>query len=203
VPHQKNDNTRDTILMVATEMFFTMEYEKVTLNEIAKRVGVTKGGVYHYFDSKDDLLVAVLLYNVSDLIGSFIKEPSPDKSFKEVLAEWFNFKGHLDAFSNQDPNDYHIVFQIMYLLMLAIRKKKNMATEIGKLYDASIDVLVKMIETGQKSGELRPELSAKGIAYQLLAVVEGGMLVSIIRNDEDIEATGDLLFETIWLQIKA
>ena len=203
MPHQKNDNTRDSILMVATEMFFTMEYEKVTLNEIAKRVGVTKGGVYHYFDSKDDLLVAVLLYNVSDLIGSFIQEPSPDKSFKEVLAEWFNFKGHLDAFSDQDPDDYHIVFQIMYLLMLAIRKKKNMATEIGKLYDAGIDVLVKMIETGQKSGEVRPELSAKGIAYQLLAVVEGGMLVSIIRNDEDIETTGDLLFETIWLQIKA
>lgn len=69
--HQKNDNTRDSILMVATEMFFTMEYEKVTLNEIAKRVGVTKGGVYHYFDSKDDLLVAVLLYNVGDVIGSF------------------------------------------------------------------------------------------------------------------------------------
>lgn len=183
-------------------MFFTMEYEKVTLNEIAKRVGVTKGGVYHYFDSKDDLLVAVLLYNVGDVIGSFFQEPSPDKSFKEVLAEWFNFKGHLDAFSDQDPNDYHIVFQIMYLLMLAIRKKKNMATEIGKLYDTGIDVLVKMIETGQKNGEVRPELSAKGIAYQLLAVVEGGMLVSIIRNDEDIETTGDLLFETIWLQIK-
>lgn len=77
-----------------------------------------------------------------------------------------------------------------------------MATEIGKLYDTGIDVLVKMIETGQKNGEVRPELSAKGIAYQLLAVVEGGMLVSIIRNDEDIETTGDLLFETIWLQIK-
>lgn len=42
----------------AVEEFLEKGYENASMESIAKRAGVSKGGLYHYFGSKDELLVA-------------------------------------------------------------------------------------------------------------------------------------------------
>jgi len=36
-------------------MFMERGYADVSLNDILKPIGITKGGFYHYFKSKDEL----------------------------------------------------------------------------------------------------------------------------------------------------
>jgi len=52
--------TRQRLLDVAHEEFSRRRVADVSLSDIARRAGFTKGAVYSNFDSKADLLVAVL-----------------------------------------------------------------------------------------------------------------------------------------------
>ena len=54
------DDRRTEILSAAQELFFSKGYEATTVQEIIDAVGIAKGTFYHYFDSKVDLLDALI-----------------------------------------------------------------------------------------------------------------------------------------------
>lgn len=47
------------LLSTATRLFAERGYDRTSVQEIVEHAGVTKGALYHYFGSKDDLLHAV------------------------------------------------------------------------------------------------------------------------------------------------
>ncbi|TKK88762.1 TetR/AcrR family transcriptional regulator [Herbidospora galbida] len=47
---------RQRLLSAATRLFAEKGFESTSVQEIVAAAGVTKGAMYHYFDSKDDLL---------------------------------------------------------------------------------------------------------------------------------------------------
>ncbi len=51
---------RARLIDAATEEFAMLGYAGATLDGIAARAGVTKGGVYFHFDGKEELFFAVL-----------------------------------------------------------------------------------------------------------------------------------------------
>jgi AcrR family transcriptional regulator len=46
----------ERLIRAATELFAAKGFDRVAVQEVVDRAGVTKGAMYHYFDSKDDLL---------------------------------------------------------------------------------------------------------------------------------------------------
>ncbi|MBQ9974714.1 MAG: TetR/AcrR family transcriptional regulator [Oscillospiraceae bacterium] len=53
----KAQSTRRTIFENAVELFAQYGYEKVTVDDIAARSGVSKGAFYHHFPTKEAILV--------------------------------------------------------------------------------------------------------------------------------------------------
>jgi AcrR family transcriptional regulator len=53
-------STRARILDVASELFIEQGYDGTSLRQIADRLGFTKAALYYHFQSKDDLLLALL-----------------------------------------------------------------------------------------------------------------------------------------------
>lgn len=51
---------REELLDIAWDLFTEIGYEQVSVQEIVDRVGIAKGTFYHYFSTKEELLVAVL-----------------------------------------------------------------------------------------------------------------------------------------------
>jgi AcrR family transcriptional regulator len=62
--------TRDRILDVARELFTEQGYDATSLREIADRLGFTKAALYYHFQSKEQLLTA-LLAPLDDLVDRF------------------------------------------------------------------------------------------------------------------------------------
>lgn len=54
MPNEKID-TRTRILMAAIDLFKERSYRSVSVDEIAKKAGVSKGGLFHHFSSKYEL----------------------------------------------------------------------------------------------------------------------------------------------------
>ncbi len=51
---------RTWILKTSQDVFFEFGYQKTTLEDIAERMQIQKGGIYYYFKSKEDLFLEVL-----------------------------------------------------------------------------------------------------------------------------------------------
>jgi AcrR family transcriptional regulator len=64
-------DTRDRILAVACELFSEQGYDATSLREIADRLGFTKAALYYHFQSKEEILAA-LLQPVDELLREFV-----------------------------------------------------------------------------------------------------------------------------------
>ncbi|MEP7762437.1 TetR/AcrR family transcriptional regulator [Sanguibacter sp. 25GB23B1] len=55
----KNSSVQDSVKKAALDLFATQGFARTSVQQIVEAAGVTKGAMYHYFRSKDDLLFAI------------------------------------------------------------------------------------------------------------------------------------------------
>jgi AcrR family transcriptional regulator len=60
VPQARSEATRQKILDAAIDLFSQVGYAAAGLGELIERAGMTKGALYHHFDSKDALATAII-----------------------------------------------------------------------------------------------------------------------------------------------
>ena len=82
----KKDETRSNILDKARKLFLARGFSKVTTDDIARSIGVSKKTLYKHFDSKEELLEASLFQMLGDT-GLRIEKTVNDEStlFPEKL----------------------------------------------------------------------------------------------------------------------
>lgn len=54
------NETKEKILDIAEELFFTKGYEVTPVSEILEKAGIAKGTLYHHFKNKEDILDEVI-----------------------------------------------------------------------------------------------------------------------------------------------
>lgn len=67
----KNPEVRKKEIITASEkLFLEKGYSETTIEDILKSTNLSKGGFYHYYSSKEEVLSAI----VSELVDEIIKE---------------------------------------------------------------------------------------------------------------------------------
>jgi AcrR family transcriptional regulator len=61
---REKENRKSAILKSARRLFFEKGFKSVTVESIAKKAEVSKGAVYLYFKSKDEIYSQILLNNI-------------------------------------------------------------------------------------------------------------------------------------------
>lgn len=62
------ENRKQEIISAAKDLFLKNEYEKTSMQDIITQLGIAKGTIYHYFNSKEELLDAVVENTVAEYI---------------------------------------------------------------------------------------------------------------------------------------
>ncbi|MBX3354560.1 MAG: TetR/AcrR family transcriptional regulator [Phycisphaeraceae bacterium] len=65
--------TRERLIDEAVDLFYQRGFQAVGLDQILHRVGITKTAFYKHFESKDDLIVAVLHKRDGDDLAEMVK----------------------------------------------------------------------------------------------------------------------------------
>lgn len=89
--NNKNIDTKRKIIDAAIEEFSEKIYANSSINSICKRGGISKGIVYHYFDSKEELY----LYCVEESFNAFAEYIEKnldisDESINKNLEQYFS-----------------------------------------------------------------------------------------------------------------
>jgi AcrR family transcriptional regulator len=64
-----NDERRNQLLAVGLELFSNASFDSVSIDEIARRVGISRGLLYHYFASKRVFYVEIVRLAARDLLS--------------------------------------------------------------------------------------------------------------------------------------
>ena len=70
------DERRRQLLDASAQVFTERPYDAVSMSEIATRAGISKGLLYHYFSSKEELFGATLETAARDLAESIAPDPA-------------------------------------------------------------------------------------------------------------------------------
>jgi AcrR family transcriptional regulator len=86
VPSYRED-AKKRIIQAASEVFKEKGYYRSTMDDIANRLGISKGAIYQYFESKESLLAALYSGAPGNLRSLFSAEASKDpiRGSKEVF----------------------------------------------------------------------------------------------------------------------
>lgn len=79
------EDRRNAVLDAALRVFADAGFRRASLTEVGEEAGVTKGCVYHYFDSKEELLLALMRERSSSAAKACLAE-AESSSRDEALA---------------------------------------------------------------------------------------------------------------------
>lgn len=95
---------RRRVLDAAADLFVAQGFAGTTLRQIASAAGIKAGSIYHHFDSKDDLFVAVLQDGISVMIEAFDAAASSlDSGTSDADQMQAHVRAHLSAVFEHGP----------------------------------------------------------------------------------------------------
>lgn len=90
---KKNETLQESLLGIAREMANTNGPDSINIREIAKKAGIATGTVYNYFQSKDDILLALTEEYWKNTLLEMRKAITAE-SFYVQLNEIYEFLSH-------------------------------------------------------------------------------------------------------------
>lgn len=139
------------LLSVATKLFAKKGFDRTSVQEIVEAAGVTKGAMYHYFDSKDDLLYEIYGRVLREQTEQLEKVAVTEAPLRERLRT-ASTDVVVSTIANLDDNK--VFWQSMH--QLSQEKQRTVRAERRKYHERFRG----LIEEGQRSGEFRADKPA-------------------------------------------
>jgi AcrR family transcriptional regulator len=167
VTDQPVASVRDRVVQAAARLFAERGFESTSVREIVEAAGVTKGGLYHYFDSKDALLSEIysrVLRMQANRLETLAESglPLPQRVHAIIADVVATSIAHLD--------DAVVFFQSVHLL--EAEKQAQVRAERRRYHER----FRALVEEGQRSGVFLADVPADIVVnYHFGAIHRLGM----------------------------
>ena len=131
------------------------------VGDIAEEAGVAHGLLYHYFDSKDELLETIFHDTWSELLGAMRDVEESDAPAREQL------RGVAAILLRSWRRDPDLVRVLVREVARSPQLQERLA-EVGEAFEA----IQRMIERGQADGDFRHDLDARLASFVFYGALE-------------------------------
>ena len=154
------EERRQEIITVAERLFFVNGYAKTKITDIIKEMGMSKGIFYYYFESKEEVLDAIIQSVIDrDIAAATAIAADPalnahEKVFRIIVSHHETITQSHRSFVKQihDVEDPEIGFKTMRLTVLQL-----------------LPILVEVAEQGIREGALHIEYPHETVEFLLAA----------------------------------
>ncbi len=160
---------KQQITEAATTVFSRLGFHKARIDDIAAEAGLSKGTLYLYFKSKDDIIASLL-----------------SKMFERELAALDSLKNdqrpaaeRLLVFVEQSNNaliKWQRIIPIMFEFLSRISRQSVVQQAFKSYFQSYMEMLTPIIQQGIDSGEFK-SVDAQEIAIAVGAIIEGTILL--------------------------
>lgn len=164
VTGQYKSDLREKIIEAAIESFAQTGFDKTKMEDIAKRLGLSKGTIYLYFNSKEDLFLAICEHYVKVMRD---QQHSAIFSKKEDLV--LDSEHFYENFRRLEQGKDRVMLEMVVESSRNSRLKKGMYEHRLKVYDAVVEHLNRQIE----KGFIKKGIDVNGLASAFVALYDG------------------------------
>lgn len=163
MPREAVADPRQEILRAAARLFQEQGYDGTSMNDVAAALKLSKGGLYHHFQSKDEILFD-LMNHAMDITEQRVIAPAktvadPEERLRTVIRR------HIVVVMSERDREITVMLHENHPLSPALRKRINARK---KDY---IHFLENLIAEVQRQRGYRGGVSARAAAFALLGMI--------------------------------
>lgn len=171
---------KEEIIRVAANLFSQKSYHDVTMDQIAEKVGVAKGTIYLYFESKENLYLEILEETYEEIESILEKEiakkdPAPQKLKKMLMLIFKFYLENLDVLRILSRDETHLI------------REHYEFTEHWRV--KGVEFYQKILEKGINEGSFRP------VNTELTALIIFGLVRSVMFFYHTDKSAGEIAEE--------
>ena len=180
----KGQATRNRIIEAATGLIAQHGVAGTAIEDVRAAAGVSGSQLYHYFDSKQALIRAVITRQADSALESGGPRITALDSF-EALRAWADA-----AIERQLENDCRGDCSLGTLAgELGVTDEESRA-DIANGFLRWKDLILGGLRAMRERGELRADADLEELAFSLLSALQGGVLLSqTMRNVQPLQAS--------------
>lgn len=166
VTEEYRNIVRDKILQSAAALFSRNGYHTTSMDDIVKESGLSKGAIYGYFKSKDDLFLALSDKQIESMIDCMQDVFSPNDSAKKKLMKAAEIHFRQITYLND-------IWRVALELWAESPKIPSLEIRVRKHYDIVHKFFADIIYEGKKNEEFRKDIDPDMLSSILLATLGG------------------------------
>ena len=176
--------TRDTILKEALGLFLRDSFKGVTLSQLLKKTGLSKGAFYHYFESKEQLLREILdsflmgtefvgIYSKysQDSLYQFLQDYLADAELRRRVFGLEDSEKDLSA----NTNHYFLIFE-------GIKLFPEFQKRVNDGLKEELEIWKNIVEIARKKGEIKSPMTDEEIAKMFIFSGDGSVFRLFLGN---------------------
>jgi TetR/AcrR family fatty acid metabolism transcriptional regulator len=183
---------RRLILDAAVRVFARIGFHQCRVSDIADEAGVAYGLVYHYFDSKDEILDTLFLERWDVLLAAIAEVDGQTLPAREKLYAIASFI--VDSYRH-DPD-------LMTVIIVEVTRAANSfgRTHLGKIREA-YEGIAAIVQKAQDDGTFKSDVTAQYGALAFYGAIEqvltGWIFDVLPRGPEEFETAKRFVTETV------
>ena len=181
---RERENRKNAILKAARKLFFEKGFKPVTVESIARKAELSKGSIYLYYNSKEEIYTQILLNDIDKFhksISDLLQNPS---SASESLVKLANI--YVDFFLNDRE-----LFRILMTFMLHtsdMNLPEDLHDHIVKTTNKTIGIIEQVFKYGVERGEFPATLNLRQNRNAVWGMLNGIISLHLFTGAEDKRA---------------
>jgi AcrR family transcriptional regulator len=172
ISEERREDRREAIFQAAVECLAENGCAGTNMRTIAEAVGLTKGGLYPYFDSKEAILLAIAERYLESQVS--LLAPRPGVTARSQLEEFIESYKE----SSQDPRA-NAARRAVVDLWLSAGDIPAVRANIQERHETYLSSLSALVRRGQAEGDFRLDVPPEHAAGLILAARDGMLFQAV------------------------
>jgi AcrR family transcriptional regulator len=174
---ERRARSRSALLESAARGLSRYGYGNLALEDVAREAGYTRGALYHQFEDKEDLALAVIEW----VNENWLREVGePAARARDPVAELLALaRGHA-VFCRRD-----VARVVMALRLEFAGQRHPVGRETERIWEGGVERCARLINAGRKAGSIPSGPPARATARALLGALEGAVIALAGQAPDD------------------
>jgi AcrR family transcriptional regulator len=186
---------RKELIDAAEELFREKGCEETSVSDVVRKVGVAQGTFYYYFESKDDILDAVLDHYLRDHLERTVRDIMADRS-KDALQKLQLIISATLSFQTGEKN----LIEFLHADRNLVSHQKYMS----KVQETFVPLITELVEEGIKEGLFIVPYPRETVDYLLIMFTYLHDFAAMSRQSDDyyrrVKAAEDIAVRVLRLK---
>lgn len=170
---EKGKQTRQRVVTAAAELFRENGFHNTSLSQILKAAGLTKGGFYFHFKSKEELGDAVIEYMKEFWVHNVLDEIAKEQGALKKIERMFEI-----MIKTHEGNVFHGCALLAVLTAEMMEVEQRFSERLRKIYMDWQASITEILEQGKREGLFKEWVNPESLALLIMGSLQGTTMMA-------------------------